>query len=857
MSAPDPRRVELAAQRFSAFFEELQQAFVERQDLLGQIALALLAREHVLMTGPPGTAKSQVAAAVLRRILDEDTGHPSLYARQFTESTVQTDLVGPIDFKTLMDTGRTEHFTDQGILGAVHAFLDEVFDGRDMLLRAALNVLHERELKEGTKVTRGAIECAIMTSNRYLAEILEGSRDTLLAFVDRIAFASFLPRGFAEPKNLATVLRRHVGGTGGAPLVRPLTVQDLDVLQAMVDGIHVSEAACDAIATFLEAFEIEIAAAAKGDPQFVPTRYVSTRTAVRCGRVLRAVVIFDRIFRDGSRPLEVLPKDFAWLRLHLLLCGPSREAVEKLLARETDPRERRQLAIIRTEREAFDRCLPKVPHFQPAARTPAPLVVALERDAEGAMRSSDPVQIVAAVRALTPLAIGGGPEATRAAGLVKKMTDGLAERALRIGLTAGLGEDATTAAAEIAELARDIEQAAPGPASRTLARSLRGRAIALLDEAILFSPGARAADTSALLGTFDADRSIDGLVETRIERIEAITSLRKRLEADGADLPTDARVLHRAHEQLEEDLALLLDAGFRWRVADVLARADGAIDIGGVVESLGDSLASLDLLAGRIARCFDHRSRLKERVVGPRIGALVAAVLGALDARDLAALVDRVEALRATLERADLGEAIAPASWLEWSARALVRADRGGASSGAPSYGAYRALRAREQRTANALGLREIGLRVAPPTGDSADDAERMLLGLLAEVPESVRRAAGEADVARIERAVDLLERWWQTLAPKAATEGDAAGRLQAIVGSRFLEVVHDEGALLRFSLEARLIAETFEAEAGRAADLRGRIEALRREVRTEIGALARSADDRAWDEILARLSPS
>ena len=39
-----------------------QGAFVEREDLLAQIALALLSREHVLMTGPPGTAKSQLAA---------------------------------------------------------------------------------------------------------------------------------------------------------------------------------------------------------------------------------------------------------------------------------------------------------------------------------------------------------------------------------------------------------------------------------------------------------------------------------------------------------------------------------------------------------------------------------------------------------------------------------------------------------------------------------------------------------------------------------------------------------------------------------------------------------------------------
>src|SRR5688572_29978297 len=159
------------------------------------------------MTGPPGTAKSGIAAAVLGRIVDEKTGQPSVFARQFTESTVQTDLVGPLDFKTLMATGRTEHFTDEGLLGAVHAFLDEVLDGRDMLLRTTLNVLHERELKQGTKTTRGRIECALMTTNRYLAEVLSSSRETLLAFVDRIAFVSFVPKGFTDSDSLGRVVR--------------------------------------------------------------------------------------------------------------------------------------------------------------------------------------------------------------------------------------------------------------------------------------------------------------------------------------------------------------------------------------------------------------------------------------------------------------------------------------------------------------------------------------------------------------------------------------------------------------------------------------------------------------------------
>ncbi|MCA9619954.1 MAG: AAA family ATPase, partial [Myxococcales bacterium] len=399
-------RVEAAASRFRAFFQELSETFFEREDVLRQVALALLAREHALLTGPPGTAKSALAQAVFGRIICEETGEPSLYSRQITESTVQTDLIGPVDFKHLMETGRTAHFTDEGMLGAAHAFLDEVFDGRDMLLRSALNVLEERELKQGAKVTRGQIEVALMTSNRYIADVVDNARETLLAFIDRIAFVSFVPRGFANPENLQKVLARHVAGSKQKKLDALLTIQDVDVLQEVVDQVVISEPICKALALLLDRLDLELSDAVRADPAFVPTRYLSTRSAVKSGRLLRAIAVYDAIFERPDRSLQVLPHDLEWLRLHLLLSGPARDDLGVLLDRERDPQERRQLEILRTEREIFDRCLSSLPKIK---------VKKLPRE----RRLADPPPAPAPVSLRSPTATAKGEAKGEAKGTAK------------------------------------------------------------------------------------------------------------------------------------------------------------------------------------------------------------------------------------------------------------------------------------------------------------------------------------------------------------------------------------------------------------------------------------------------------
>ena len=876
-----PARIAAAKSRFATFFREIAGAFAERDDVLAQLALALLAREHVLLAGPPGTAKSAIAGAVLGRIHDEETGRPSLYSRQLTESTVQTDVIGPLDFKTLMETGRTEHFTDEGLLGAVHAFLDEVFDGRDMLLRSTLNLLHERELKQGTQITRGRFEVAVMTTNRYVAEVLESARETLLAFVDRIAFVGFVPRGFASPSRLEGVLRHEIGGAGRTALEAPLTVQDLDALQAMVASVHVPDEICDGLAKLLDLLEGELAAAERADPSFLPTRYLSTRTAVRSGHILRAICAHDSIFRRPDRPLSVEPEDLRALRLHLLLSGPAPDEVGALLARERDPREKRQLSILRTEREAFERAFAKLPAIRvpprrpppppreraqpreagaaPPPRSAPPAAPLWATSAESALSLGNPTAIASALREVVPYAKGSGEEAALAEALVRKGLAALERRALHVTLASRAEERVrlTDVASEVAGLADALDHG-PGR-SQGIARWVRGQALLLLST--------DAAGTLQLGQTnviaWDSARDAATLLRDAEEKASALEKLaaeRARLVAAGVEpgLRHEADAAWGAGLAVVfEEITALCDAALRGAATAALS-AGQARTLGQLLDDVGPVLELLRDLDGRAA-ALGLSASLKTTVVGPRIAPLLAHTFGRVEVQDRKLYLAEVERALRVLESAGLANVVPPSDWLTWAARALLRADAAmeeGAPP-APSHEGYRELRGRGPRVPSGFVLAEVALETTPVEEDAAAQVP-VAAELLSALPADLRREVAAADRRRIERVVELLERFWQAIEGPAevASPEDASELLRGIVLSRFFAVVLDDGAASRTLLEIDLLSELFPEEADAAKALRGRMDGLVARARRRVLALVQLRGEAAWLAALRGATP-
>lgn len=157
------------------------QGFIGRQQLAELIILAAIAKEHLLVIGPPGTAKSAVVRRMARIM---DGNYFEYLLGRFTEPS---ELFGTVNLKKLRE-GSVETDTQGMLPEAEIAFLDEVFLGSTAILNTLLGILNERKFRRGHTQIDCPLKICIGASNSLPED--EG----LAAFADR-----FLIRLFIEP----------------------------------------------------------------------------------------------------------------------------------------------------------------------------------------------------------------------------------------------------------------------------------------------------------------------------------------------------------------------------------------------------------------------------------------------------------------------------------------------------------------------------------------------------------------------------------------------------------------------------------------------------------------------------------
>ena len=628
---------------YRRFFDEVRKRFPERGHVLEQVELALLAREHALVFGPPGTGKSELAATVLRNVVDAN-GKPSIYARQIVETTVQQDLVGPVDFKVLTETGRTAHRIDEGVLAFEHAVLDEAFDARDLLLRSLFSVLHEREFAVGPEVIKAKLNTALFTTNRYLSELLAARPETLLAFSDRVAFAGFVPKGFVEGGSRMAVLAAAAGRT--PPITARLGLDELALLRHAAHAVEVSDEALSALASFADLYERLVHE--PQDRKQPPTRYLSGRALAKAVGIWKAAVLRDRLLgrERKSAELKATPNDLALLRPFFTLAGPPLDRLDAYTALTNDPRDQAQLRLVGQEHGIFNRALKELQGqlklelqreagdlglaeiFRKEMAANRTLQGSLAANAlaraRHAQHRSDLVRLLQSA-AHGYLAEGPKPLTTDAqldrVGQVKLMIDGLRmggddELARRIAIAARAEVSSEVLAAPLTEAAEEFERHEP-PSLRDLAAQAAKR-LEAFDVA-----EQRISELSALVGE-TAGPEVSALISSArartaraLRRRAGSLVTRPRAGGDLASLPNEVAPL----TEIDALLARLSPGSGRLRQDLVTARAAGLLRR----ELIAVSVSQIHDLV-EFVREADRRLRQLEIEAGPVLRSLRPAV---------------------------------------------------------------------------------------------------------------------------------------------------------------------------------------------------------------------------------------
>lgn len=219
-----------ALKRLGDVRDELKALYVCRDELIDLLVLASVCREHLLVLGPFGTAKTQIIARYCQLL---EARHFACLLTRFTEPS---EVFGPMDVAEFR-RGRYRIQTDRMLPEAEIAFLDEIFQGSVPMLSSLLSLLNERVFYNGPD--RQVVPLVSLIG----ASAAMPEDPALLALADRFLLRHQVREVPAD--RLADLIeagwRLEEDALRGAQFARSVRPGDLATLQAQVAGVRVSD----------------------------------------------------------------------------------------------------------------------------------------------------------------------------------------------------------------------------------------------------------------------------------------------------------------------------------------------------------------------------------------------------------------------------------------------------------------------------------------------------------------------------------------------------------------------------------------------------------------------------------------
>ncbi|MEK5069918.1 AAA family ATPase [Sporosarcina sp. FSL K6-1508] len=212
-----------------SILEEIKNAlndkFFERENVVEAILIAILSRQHMLMIGPAGTAKSALSVEISKIV--QGTKY---FQWLLTRFSTPEEVFGPLSLKDL-EQGVYKRNTATKMPEANLVFLDEIFKANSAILNSLLTLINERLFYNDGSPVQVPLMSVIGASNEYPEE-----GEGLEALFDRFLLR-FEIDYIADETNFASMMK----GAGQHQKMPSITMEELVELQFLTDMVAIPD----------------------------------------------------------------------------------------------------------------------------------------------------------------------------------------------------------------------------------------------------------------------------------------------------------------------------------------------------------------------------------------------------------------------------------------------------------------------------------------------------------------------------------------------------------------------------------------------------------------------------------------